>query len=219
MFITATYNGNPDLSTGALVKTFVQDVSEAPVITTLDGNASVALKHPENVIYVATIQAKNDEEQTLEEILTYSLRGEHASLFDINSTTGEITFNQPPDYEDSQYIGREDEQIYNIIARATDSGFPALYDEQEISVQIVEGSELPFADPVISLSQDTQEEVPLDIPLINFLVRDDFGNSPRGIASAEISKNGISGFANISYDASIDLPGEFLLGKFFLSTR
>ena len=212
VFVTATYNNDPGLSKSTLVKIFVQDDPEAPVITSFDGNETVFVTHAENFRFLAKIVATNDENETLDETVTFSLHGDHASLFDINKTTGEIFFNSPPDYEDPLYFGREDEQIYTLTVRATDSGFPPRVDEQEIVIQIVEGSELPNSTPLGPLTESTKEEISIDIPLTYFLVRDAPENNPRGIASAKILLNGVGGEAQIIYDESIDLPGEFFIG-------
>ena len=215
VFVTATYNNDPDLSKGTLVKMFVQDIPEAPTITSFDGNQSISFQHPENVPHVASVLAVNDEDQTLSETMIYSLRGNHAHLFDSSAIKGgDLVFNLPPDYEDPFFLGRENEQIYHVTVRVTDSGFPPLYDEQNFSIQIVDGNELPSVTPIISLDQEIDEEEPLDISLNQFKALDHPSNSPRGIASAQIIKNGIGGVASVSYEDT-DLPGEFFTGGLF----
>jgi hypothetical protein len=215
VFVTATYNNNPELSKGTLVKIFVQDILESPSISSFDGNQSISLQHPENVPHVASVLVSNDEEQTLGETTTFSLRGTHAHLFDSSAIKGgDLVFTFPPDYEDPFYLGRENEQIYHVTVRATDSGFPPLYDDQNFSIEIVDGNELPTVTPVISLDQEIDEEESLDISLTQFKVLDHTDNIPRGISSAKISKNGIGGVASVSYEAT-DLPGEFFTGGRF----
>ena len=215
VFVTATYNNDPDLSKGTLVKMFVQDIPEAPNITSFDGNQSISFQHPENVPHVASVLAVNDEYQTLGETMIYSLRGNHAHLFDSSAIKeGDLVFNLPPDYEDPFYLGRENEQIYHVTVRATDSGFPPLYDEQNFSIQIMDGNELPSVTPIISLDQEIDEEAPLNISLTQFKALDHPSNSPRGISLAQIIQNGIGGVASVSYEDT-DLPGEFFTGGLF----
>ena len=117
----ATFNTNPDYESGNIVYTFTHTVSDGersappqtvtinilndndnhPVITN-DPNPNVYVIYltvPENQIDVITITATDVDN----DVLVFSLDplSSDLALFDINSSTGVITFLTPPDYETS----------------------------------------------------------------------------------------------------------------------
>jgi hypothetical protein len=69
----------------------VTDVNEVPVFTSA-ATATFA-ENGAGIVYTATV---TDDAGTT---LTYSLGGTHAALFNINSTTGAVTFKTAPNYE------------------------------------------------------------------------------------------------------------------------
>ena len=75
---------------------FTSTDNRAPVITNNNGNASATISVDENQISVIDIEATDaDSGQTH----VYSLLGTDASLFNINSSTGVVTFKTSPNYE------------------------------------------------------------------------------------------------------------------------
>ena len=67
-----------------------------PVITSYDGNATVALNAPENQTFAADVNATDADGNAL----VYSISGgADAAKFDLNATTGVLTFKTAPDFE------------------------------------------------------------------------------------------------------------------------
>ena len=86
----------------------VEDVNDPPVITSSD-----TFTIDENTTTVGTITATDQENDNL----TYSLYGSDANLFEINSTTGVLTFREAPDYETKN----EYNSLGVIVSDGTDS--------------------------------------------------------------------------------------------------
>ena len=86
----------------------INNVNEAPVFTS-SNTASVN----ENQISAITLSATDDDNDTL----TYSIRGTNASSFNINSSTGVVTFKTAPDYQAKttyRFIASVDDGVYSI---------------------------------------------------------------------------------------------------------
>jgi Ca2+-binding RTX toxin-like protein len=86
----------------------VSAVNDAPVITSGGGQASAAVELSENGAFVTTIKASD-----VDSAPSYGLAGADASLFDINSATGVLTFRAAPDYEAG-------DNLHDITVIATD---------------------------------------------------------------------------------------------------
>ena len=67
---------------------------------------------------VATFTADDDESNTI----TWALTGTDASFFTLDGTSGALTFNAPPDFEDAQDTDTDNE--YQVTVTATDDGTP-----------------------------------------------------------------------------------------------
>jgi len=89
----------------------VTNVNEAPTITS-GATASFAEKATGTVYTVAAT------DQDAGATLTYSLTGTDAARFNINSTTGAITFKSSPNYEAPADSGKNN--IYDVTVRASD---------------------------------------------------------------------------------------------------
>ena len=89
----------------------VTNVNEAPTITSA-ATASFA-ENGTGTVYTAT--ATDPDAGTT---LTYSLTGTDASLFNINATTGVVTFKSAPNYEAPTDAGGNN--VYNITVGASD---------------------------------------------------------------------------------------------------
>ena len=95
--IKVTDNGSPAMSDTFDVVVDVTNVNEAPVITTT-GQAHVAISKPEGTAtteVLATYAADDPEDDTL----TWTLSGDDMGDFTINSSTGALTFDAVPDFE------------------------------------------------------------------------------------------------------------------------
>jgi hypothetical protein len=99
----ADFNGSDSfvvqVTDGALTDTITVNVTISGVndlFTSLDGNTTTAVSHPENVLSVVTLTATDDDNQSL----TYSISGgTDSALFEINATTNALQFIAHPDYE------------------------------------------------------------------------------------------------------------------------
>ena len=89
----------------------VTDVNEAPTITS--GTSTSVIENTSGTIYTAT--ASDPEGNTL----TYELSGTDADDFSINSSSGEISFNPAPDYENPTNAGSNN--TYETTLEASDS--------------------------------------------------------------------------------------------------
>ena len=89
----------------------VTNVNEAPVITS--GAAASFAERATGTVY--TVAATDVDAGTT---LTYSLTGADASKFNINATTGAITFKSTPNYEAPTDVGANN--VYDVTVRASD---------------------------------------------------------------------------------------------------
>lgn len=97
-------------TTDQTVTISVTDVNEAPVFTSA---ATASVQENQTAAYTA---AASDPDLTSP---TYSISGgADASLFNINATTGEVTFKVAPDFETPGDAGGNN--VYDIVVRASD---------------------------------------------------------------------------------------------------
>ena len=89
----------------------VTDTDEAPIFTS--GKAASFAENASGTVYTA---AATDPDAG--STITYSIAGADAALFDINATTGAITFKSSPNYEAPGDAGGDN--VYDVIVSATD---------------------------------------------------------------------------------------------------
>ena len=89
----------------------VTDTDEAPTFTS--GTAASFAENASGTVYTA---AATDPDAG--STITYSIAGADAALFDINATTGAITFKSSPNYEAPGDAGGNN--VYDVIVSATD---------------------------------------------------------------------------------------------------
>ncbi|MCA9331012.1 cadherin repeat domain-containing protein, partial [Candidatus Saccharibacteria bacterium] len=104
-------------------------VNSAPVITS---NSAVSVN--ENQTAVTTVTATDGDGDTI----TYSISGGvDQSFFSINSSTGVLTFNSPPDFENPQDNNADNE--YRVRVTASDGNGGSI--EQTIAVTVLDVAE------------------------------------------------------------------------------
>ena len=169
----------------------VNEINDPPVITSLDGNYTAGYEHNETNLYTLfDVNATNDESTT--QTLTYSLSGgADESNFTINSVSGKLTFIQPPDFEGPSDSNKDN--VYVVLVRVTDNGPGNAYDEQNVSVTVVDGFEPPKFDGSVSTSHTIDE----DNSLLPFLLSATDQNVGGSIASYGIETNGTNGTATV----------------------
>ena len=113
----------------------VTGVDEAPVITTLDGNASSAVSAPEDQTAVTDVDATDPEGAAV----TYSLSGgADQGLFSIVSSTGVLTFISAPDRENP--TDADTDNAYVVEVTASDG---SLTGAQTITVTVTDANDPP----------------------------------------------------------------------------
>jgi hypothetical protein len=183
----------------------VNEVNDPPVITDFNRSYMASHDHSESRLYTLfEVNATNDENTT--QTLTYSLAGgADESNFTIDSTTGKLTFLQPPDFESPSDSNKDN--AYNVIVRVTDNGQPSAYDEQNITINIVDGFEPPKFDTTFSRFYTIDEDNSL--PAF-FLTAVDQNPSFGGVISSfGIDTNGTDGNATVTNNAVSPVTANF----------
>ncbi|MBO6881707.1 cadherin repeat domain-containing protein, partial [Winogradskyella sp.] len=135
---------------------------EAPVNTppTILGDQTITVSVEENTTDVTDVDAVDAEDDLAGIDLTYSISttdGVDGALFNIDATTGEVSFINPPDFENPMDFGGNNG--YNLRVIVTDSG--GLEDFQNITVLVTDVDETPtpdndlFADAIAVACDDT----------------------------------------------------------------
>jgi len=106
-------------------------INQAPDITSAD-KFSVA----ENTKIVGTVTAIDTNPG---DVVTFSISGADAALFNIDSTTGELSFKAAPNFEDPLDAGKDN--VYDVIVTAKDKG--GLTDEQAVKITVTNVNEAP----------------------------------------------------------------------------
>ena len=101
--------------------------------TSLDGNNSSAVSHPENVLSVVTLTATDDDNKSL----TYSISGgTDSALFEINATTNALQFIAHPDYEYPHDSNGDNAYLVTVIV--SDGN---LTDAQDVTVNVTDAND------------------------------------------------------------------------------
>jgi trimeric autotransporter adhesin len=129
--ITVTASDGSLSSAARAVAITVTEVNEAPSITS-GGSASFA-ENATGTVYTAT---GSDPESTT---LTYTLGGTDAGLFDINASSGAVTFKAAPDFETPGDAGANN--VYDITVTASDGSLSSA--ARAVAITVTEVNEAP----------------------------------------------------------------------------
>ena len=135
-------NGSPRKEDTISVNLHVTDVNEAPVITSPPATKSV----PENSTAVHTFAATDVDASTT---LMWSVESaDDGGTFDINATTGALTFKNAPDFETPTDVGdTAGNNTYVVTVKVTDNDIPgntsALSDTHTVTVTVTNVNEAP----------------------------------------------------------------------------
>ena len=124
--VTATDNGSGITALKSVAIT-VTNVNEAPVITS--GSTASFAENGTGTVYTAT--ATDVDAGTT---LAYSVGGTDAALFNINATTGAVTFKTAPNYEAPADAGANN--VYDITVTATDNGSGSLSATKAVAITV-----------------------------------------------------------------------------------
>ncbi len=130
--VTATDNGT--LSATKAVAITVTNVNEAPTVTSA-ATTSFA-ENGSGTVYTAT-----STDPDAGAVLSYSLDGADADLFNINSSTGVVTFKTSPNFEAPADAGGNN--VYDVVVTATDNG--SLTATKAVAVTVTDINEAPTA--------------------------------------------------------------------------
>ncbi len=128
----------------------------APEITNA-GSSSVA----ERQLSAVDAEATDDNDSEVGGTLTYSIGAgaDDGALFDIDATTGVVTFKTAPDYENP--IDSGGDNTYTVMVRVTDSG--GLFDEEVFTISVTDVDEDPVITTTGPLTADENQLVAADI--------------------------------------------------------
>ena len=118
------------------IQVTIQNVNEAPAITSDGGGASASISVAENGTAVTTVTASDPDAGAS---LTYSITGgADAALFTINAATGALSFVTGPNFESPADAGGNN--VYDVTVRVSDG---TLSDDQAIAVTVTNVNEAP----------------------------------------------------------------------------
>jgi hypothetical protein len=122
----ATYGSNP-------VDLTAPDCNVMPVITST-GTATT----PENITTTTPVYTATATDANSGQTLTFSFEtgGADNALFTINPTTGAVTFNTSPDFENPTDAGGDN--VYNIKVKVCDNGTPQLCATKDVAITVTD---------------------------------------------------------------------------------
>jgi Ca2+-binding RTX toxin-like protein len=133
------------------VYTLAQLTPTAPVITSDGGTATAALSIPENGLAVTTVTATDVNGG----LLQYAFAGgADAGKFNINASTGAITFKVAPNFESPGSAAGTN--VYDVIVKVTDP--TNLFDTQTLAVTVTNVNEAPLvslAPTTVSIAENS----------------------------------------------------------------
>ncbi len=119
----------------------VNDLNEAPVITSNGGGATASVNAAENQTAVTTVTATDDDLPA--QTLSFAISGgPDQALFNIVGATGELTFFSAPDFENPSDAGADN--IYDVQVTVSDDGAGTLTDVQDIAVTVTDANDAPM---------------------------------------------------------------------------
>ena len=129
--VVATDGDDPDITSSEAITVTVTDVLDAAPELTIDAtDVSIA----ENGTTVTTITVVPDGASTNPPVLT--LEGPDADLFQIDPDTGEISFINPPDFENPG--DADGDNIFEVTVVATDGDDPNLTASEDLTITITD---------------------------------------------------------------------------------
>ncbi len=137
--VTVTDDGTGTLTDEQDIAVTVNNVNENPIITSDGGGVSASVNAVENQTAVTTVTATDQDSG---DTLTYSISGgADSAKFNINSSTGVLTFASAPNYETPTDSGANG--VYDVQVTVTDDGTGILTDVQAIAVTVTNANEAP----------------------------------------------------------------------------
>ncbi|MFK7902108.1 MAG: Ig-like domain repeat protein [Nitratireductor sp.] len=133
----------------------------APVIT---GGATAAVNAAENQTAVTDVQSTDDSDsEGSGNGLTYAFstdggRGADNGLFNLDASTGVVTFKTPRDFEDPDSTNVPPDNIYDVQITVSDDGSPRLTATQDITVTVTDVDEIaPTLTPELDVRNNADD--------------------------------------------------------------
>ncbi len=143
-------NTSPRLNDTHTVTVTVTDVNEAPVITSPPATRSVA----ENTTAVHMFAASDVDASTT---LMWSVEtADDGDKFDINATTGALSFKNAPDFETPTDVGMNN--TYAVTVKVQDNGIPVESDTHTVTVTVTNVNESPVITTTLMFYTDFDVE-------------------------------------------------------------
>jgi VCBS repeat-containing protein len=137
--VTITASDGVNTSAAKAVAISVTNANDPPTITSDGGGATATKTVVENTAAVTTVTATDPEGATP----TFSLNGgADAGKFAINPTTGVLTFQTAPDFE--QKADADGDNVYTVVVRASDGTATV---DQTVNVTVGDVNETPDLTP------------------------------------------------------------------------
>lgn len=143
--VTVTASDAGGLNTTRDVEITVTDGNDAPSFA---DSSTLAVSAAENQTSVTTVTATD----LVGDILTYTLSGVDADMFEI-SATGAITFKTAPDFETKADTGNDG--VYDITVTATDTG--GLSASRDVAITVTDANDAPEFASTATLTLNANE--------------------------------------------------------------
>ena len=180
------------LSVSDTFRLTVNPVNDAPLVTS---GATATVDENQTAAYTAT--ATDVDAGTT---LAYSLLGTDAGLFNIDSSTGVVTFKVAPDFEAP--ADDNDDNAYQITVRATDEG--GLFDDQAVTITVA----------------DVQEQLIIDLTTLSaaqgFIIQGDAADDFAGRSVSSAGDVNGDGFDDLIIGASFGDDGGNFAGEAYV---
>ena len=139
-FYFSDVNGIRENSPTYTLNITVNDVNDAPKVTSNGGGNNANINVAENTTAVTTVTVTDEDLPA--QTITYSIGGgADNTKFTIDAVTGVLTFNLAPDFEVPTDVGGDG--TYDVEVWATDDGVPAEVGVQYVAVTITDVNEEP----------------------------------------------------------------------------
>ena len=150
--VTVTASDGANTTAAQAVSITVTNVNEAPTLTS--GAAASFAENGTGTAY--TVTATDPDAATT---LTYALAGTDAALFNINSSTGAVTFASAPNYEAPADAGAN--HVYDVTVTASDGTNTTA--AQAVAITVTNVNEAPTSTTVASASAAVNQPYSLNV--------------------------------------------------------
>ncbi len=116
------------------------DANDAPTITTTDIAESIDENAATSVV-IQTYAASDEDTPGTPQTLSWLVEGTDSGVFDINSSSGALTFKNVPNFESPADAGMNN--VYNVTVKVTDSGTPVKSDTLAVTITVNNVNEAP----------------------------------------------------------------------------